>query len=83
MGSSICLNCSTSDCTIAELRQQLADARLLARANHRWVLFDQYPGKPSGGLVIQRKAYAVELNDGLPILTDEVRAALQKAIGDT
>lgn len=83
MGSSICLNCSTSACTIAELQQQLADARLLARAYMLGVLEDFDAER-----VVLRDDDRAELvsierdPDGLPILTDEVRAALRKAVGE-
>jgi hypothetical protein len=77
MGSSICLNCSTSACAIAELQQQLADARLLARA---------YMPKftPNTVMTVGRKWFDNVAFDpsGLPILTDELRAELQKAVGE-
>lgn len=68
--------------TIAALRRELADARLLAKAAlHDMADTDGATvyvyNQPSGN-----RFEATIDTDGLPILTDELRTALRKAIGE-
>ncbi len=58
---------------VVSLTQQLADARLLARAANEGLIRWQ---SSNGWLVFRGNHLEGSFSDGLPILTDEVRAAL-------
>jgi hypothetical protein len=72
----------SDSCRIAQLETQLADARLLARAvNNGSISWDE------DGMSLFRDGRYCEIvaslgTDGLPILTDELRAALKGAVGE-
>lgn len=73
-----------SQATITHLQQQLADARLLARACRNYFWYDE--AKKSIAIYVGCKTiedHPCELDpDGLPILTDELRDALKGAVGE-
>jgi hypothetical protein len=81
----VCVGEHVAETLADEAVRMLADARLLARACRNYFWYDE--AKKSIAIYVNCKTiedHPCELDpSGFPILTDELRAALQKAIGET